>query len=133
VRIALLALTVLVATGCMSRSVSGGGTGTKPSATSLQISISLGGRDSPTKLWTLRCPGGGTLPNAARACTRLEKVDRPFAPLRKRVACTQVYGGPQVADVSGTFHGERVSAHFSRSDGCEIARWNKVRFLFPST
>jgi hypothetical protein len=104
---------------------------TKVSTTSLEISISAGGKDGPTKLWTLSCPGGGTLPQPTRACSRLDAVDKPFAPVPRDVACTEVYGGPQIADVSGRFHGRPVNAHFTRTDGCQIARWNKVRFLFP--
>ncbi|MGH2922070.1 MAG: SSI family serine proteinase inhibitor, partial [Gaiellaceae bacterium] len=67
----------------------------------------------------------------ARACRRLEAFDRPFAPTPKNTACTLVYGGPQTAQVRGTFEGRRVNARFSRRNGCEIARWNRVRFLFP--
>ena len=55
---------------------------------------------------------------------------RPFAPVPKGVACTQIYGGPQIAIVSGTFRGRRVWARFSRVDGCQTERWNRVRFLF---
>jgi hypothetical protein len=44
--------------------------------------------------------------------------------------CTQIYGGPQEAVVRGTFRGRRVSIRFTRRNGCEIARWNRVAFLF---
>jgi hypothetical protein len=44
--------------------------------------------------------------------------------------CTAIYGGPQVARVSGTFGGHKVRATFNRRGGCEIARWNRVSFLF---
>lgn len=40
--------------------------------------------------------------------------------------CTQQYGGPQVAVVTGTFHGRAVQASFRRTDGCEIARWKAL-------
>lgn len=40
------------------------------------------------------------------------------------VACTQIYGGPETATVTGELDGEEVDATFSRSDGCEIARWD---------
>jgi hypothetical protein len=49
----------------------------------------------------------------------------------ENIACIEIYGGPQVARVTGTFRGRRVWATFRRTDGCEIARWNRVRFLFP--
>ena len=84
------------------------------------------------KTWRLRCgPAGGTLPRAATACRRLAAVERPFAPVPKDVGCTAIYGGPQVARVTGTFERRRVWATFKRTDGCEIGRWNRVRFLFP--
>jgi hypothetical protein len=44
--------------------------------------------------------------------------------------CTMIYGGPQVARVTGTFRGHKVWATFKRVDGCAVARWNKVAFLF---
>lgn len=87
---------------------------------------------SPGRVWTLRCkPHGGTLPGAARACGRLAALPRPFAPVPSDLVCTLIYGGPQVARVTGMFRGRRVWATFRRTDGCQIARWNRVSFLFP--
>lgn len=40
--------------------------------------------------------------------------------------CTQQYGGPQVAVVTGTFHGRTVDSVFTRTDGCEISRWRTM-------
>jgi hypothetical protein len=40
--------------------------------------------------------------------------------------CTQQYGGPQVAVVTGTFNGRHVNCRFSLTDGCEIARWRAL-------
>jgi hypothetical protein len=126
-RIAALALAALVATGCMSRSASGDG---EAGRTELEISVTPGG-EAPTKVWTLRCPSGGTLPNPDDACRRLLRLRNPFAPVPKGVSCTAIYGGPQEAEVRGVFRGRRVNARFNRGDGCQIARWDKVRFLFP--
>jgi hypothetical protein len=128
VRFAVLGFVLLLATGCMSRNTSGEDGGSE--STSLEISVTPGG-EAPTKIWTLRCPEGGTLPDAAEACNKLESLDDPFAPVPKHVACTQIYGGPQEADVRGVFRGRPVEAHFDRGNGCEIARWDKVQFLFP--
>jgi hypothetical protein len=128
VKVAVFALAALAATGCMGRTMSGSSPAGK---TSLQISISVGAREAPTKLWTLRCPDGGTLPEPTRACSRLDRLANPFAPVPKNVACTEVYGGPQMADVQGTFRGKPVITRFLRTDGCEIARWDRVGFLFP--
>jgi hypothetical protein len=47
-------------------------------------------------------------------------------------ACTEIYGGSQVALVTGTVAGERVWARLRRDDGCQIARWERNRFLVPA-
>jgi uncharacterized membrane protein len=52
-----------------------------------------------------------------------------FAPTASDVACTQQYGGPETATVTGTLRGEKVDAHFSRENGCEIARWEDAAEL----
>jgi hypothetical protein len=35
--------------------------------------------------------------------------------------CTQLYGGPETARVTGTINGKPVDRRFSRTNGCEIA------------
>jgi aminoglycoside phosphotransferase (APT) family kinase protein len=40
--------------------------------------------------------------------------------------CTQQYGGPQTAVVTGWYLGREVNSRFSRTDGCEIARWRAM-------
>lgn len=40
--------------------------------------------------------------------------------------CTQQYGGPERAVVTGTLEGEEVDATFSRENGCEIARFDTL-------
>jgi Tol biopolymer transport system component len=102
--------------------------------TALEIRIKADERKprSRVRTFTLRCaPAGGTLPHAAAACAKLVKVQNPFAPIPRNVACTMIYGGPQLASVNGVYGGRPVRTSFRRSDGCQIARWNKVRFLFP--
>lgn len=86
----------------------------------------------PVQTWTLRCgPPGGTLPSKADACIRLAALTDPFGPVASGAMCTQIYGGPQIARVTGTFRGRSVAADFKRTDGCQIARWDRVAFLFP--
>jgi hypothetical protein len=101
--------------------------------TSLNITVWPDGQGQPgKKVYTLKCaPVGGTLPRRAAACTKLMKVPGPLAPSPKGMACTQIYGGPQEALVTGRFRGNVVRAQFGRKDGCQIARWNRVQFLFP--
>jgi len=40
-----------------------------------------------------------------------------------------MYGGPETASIKGTLNGEHVDAKFSRTDGCEIHRWETVQPL----
>ena len=111
------------------------------SGTSLRIAYWEDGMDAmpgvgakPDATWTLRCkPPRGSLARPARACARLDAGGRAlFAPLSPKVVCTQIYGGPQRARVTGMLHGRPVWATFSRSNGCEIARWARVSpWLLP--
>ena len=103
-------------------------------ATSLNITVWPDGMgpEAAKKTYTLKCaPVGGTLPKRAAACAKLMRVERPFAPVPRGMACTMIYGGPQVALVTGRFRGKQIRATFSRKDGCQLARWNRVGFLFP--
>jgi hypothetical protein len=42
------------------------------------------------------------------------------------VACTQIYGGPEEATLVGLFRGEQIDVAFSRQNGCEINRWERL-------
>ena len=91
-----------------------------------------GQRAGHGRTWTLTCgPVGGTHPQRARACRQLAAVPAPFAPAPEDVVCTEIFGGPQEALVRGRFRGRRVWVRFSREDGCQIARWDRIRAVFP--
>jgi hypothetical protein len=100
----------------------------------LRITVWPKGRDAGAAIVRmLRCdPTGGTLPRPAAACRRLSSLDRPFAPVPRDVACSQIYGGPQEALVTGTFGGRKVWARFNRRDGCQTDRWSRHAFLFAA-
>jgi Subtilisin inhibitor-like len=127
-RLVLLTLVTLAALDTGAGGAAGGGS---PSRTELSITGWPEGREKGGAVrWTLRCsPAAGTLPRPARACTSLARVRDPFGPVPKGVACTEIYGGPQEALVRGTHEGRRVWTRFSRRDGCQIGRWNRVGFL----
>lgn len=102
------------------------------SPTSLTITAWPEGTDGPRRSWTLRCnPVGGTLPRRADACRRLAALPNAFAPIPRNAVCTAIYGGPQVARVTGTFKGRRIWTTFARRNGCDIARWDRHKFLLP--
>jgi len=44
----------------------------------------------------------------------------------KQRACTQIYGGPETAHITGTIDGTKVDRRFSRTNGCEIADFNRA-------
>lgn len=85
-----------------------------------------------TKSYTLTCsPTGGNLPQAGKACAVLANAKGdPFAPTPKDQMCTQIYGGPEVAKVTGTWNGKQVDSQFSRKNGCELKRWATLGDLF---
>jgi len=89
----------------------------------------------PTTTTTLTCgPAGGTHPDAAAACAAIASAGGApaFAPVARTAACTQIYGGPQTASVSGSVDGVAVGARFARTDGCEIARWDRLALVLGS-
>ena len=120
-RVLVVALTTIVlATTTTANAASG---------TALRITFwedSAAPTRSPT--WTLRCgPVAGSLPRPARACRRLTQGGvELFAPTPKNVVCTEIYGGPQRARVVGTVNGKRIWATFTRTNGCEISRWQRI-------
>ncbi|WP_243725486.1 SSI family serine proteinase inhibitor [Actinomadura rubrisoli] len=110
-----------------------GTTSVKPSATpadtlTVQVRASA---EAPAKTWTLNCaPPGGDHPKAADACTALAKAKEPFKPVPKDQMCTQIYGGPEIATVKGTWQGKPIDTKFTRKDGCQLYRWSAVGPLF---
>lgn len=49
----------------------------------------------------------------------------------RRRACSQIYGGPETALVTGTIDGEEVDRRFTRTNGCELADFRRVAGLLP--
>jgi hypothetical protein len=93
--------------------------------TELEVSVRPEGPRGPSKLTRISCDAVGKGASGAR-CRGLEGLERAdLAAVPARRACTQVYGGPATATVSGTLRGEPVSARFNLRDGCEIARWRR--------
>jgi hypothetical protein len=69
----------------------------------------------------------------SQACAALDamKADT-FKATPVDIACTQQYGGPETATVKGTLRGKTVDATFSRTNGCEISRWNAAKDLLEA-
>ncbi len=98
----------------------------------LQIELDRGDGTEPES-WTLTCVGfvEGSHPAPEAACEHLTAMDDPFAPLPADLMCTEQYGGPQTATVTGTWRGEPVDLSLSRTDGCRITQWDQLGPLLP--
>lgn len=134
-RMLLCCLAALVLAGCGGEeeagdgSGSGSGSGTAAPATQLTVRVDPDG-DGPEKARQARIScdqGSGGRGSPCAAAETLRPAD--FEPTPDDVACTELFGGPETATISGTLGREQVEGRFSRQDGCEIARWEKVSAL----
>ncbi len=136
-RALLLVAPLFLLTACAQ---SGGGAAAQPTADSptpasgdsLIVTVDRGDGREPEK-YTLSCDGGqpSTHPDAEPACAHLAGLTDPFAPIPSDAVCTEIYGGPQTARITGTWAGEPVDLGLSRVDGCRIAQWERLGPLLP--
>jgi len=109
----------------------------QPSQTLLEITIKSDGTNV-SATYILECSDGSvvptsTLPMPSVACDELEDHPNVLTPsLDPATPCTEIYGGPQRAEISGTFNGQPIDSEFSRSNGCLISQWDDAEFLFGS-
>lgn len=101
-----------------------------PATTSVTITVDPGG-DADPRQYALTCdPPGGDHPDPDAACASLAEAVaadiNPLDPVPPELACTEIYGGEQTAVIEGTIDGEDVRAELSRTNGCEIARWDAL-------
>ncbi|MBO8202238.1 hypothetical protein JW613_28705 [Streptomyces smyrnaeus] len=104
----------------------------------LTFTVAHSGRAAHDGSYTLRChPPGGRHAAPSRACAALDRATSqgrdPFKPVAAGATCTMIYGGPATARVTGTWQGRKVDARFSRTNGCEVARWNSLVPALPRT
>ena len=84
-------------------------------------------------------PGGAVRRSALRCdaahrpplCPTLGRVLRSIRPLPATAVCSELYGGPATARISGTLNGEPVDLRFDLANGCEIARMHAAAPLLP--
>jgi len=83
--------------------------------------------------WTLTCdPAGGTHPDSAVACGVLGANGTMALPEpRADLACTEQYGGPQKAKITGRWRGRVVNSQLSLENGCQVSRWEALLGLLP--
>lgn len=140
VRIAVTALLFPLLALAACAQVAGNQPGTPPaseaSATAPPSGIDLAitlteSPDAPPYEFRLLADGptpdpSSTLPDpaAALAAVLLDDGKILFPVPDPRRMCTEQYGGPQIATVTGWYKGRAVNTSFKRTDGCEIARWH---------
>ena len=118
-RFVLIFAAVALLAGCGEDDVPTGGPAPGPELAALEITVD-------GKSTTVACD----TPSESPECEVVDAVDPAvFEPTPPDTACTQQYGGPEKATVSGTLRGEQVDASFSRENGCEIARWQDAQAL----
>ena len=128
-RIALLVVLVLVVAGC------GGGSTTHETTTNLTITYWPDGKGKgPQQHFNLSCdPAVGNVADPIVACADLKGPARAaLDPTPLSAICTELYGGPAEATIVGTVDGDGVNARLSRSNGCEISRWQELSALLPT-
>lgn len=133
-------LAVLLALAACGSPAGGGGADAGASSSAagatgaddLVIELDRGDGSEPER-YTLVCGDTpeGDHPDPAAACAHLAGMDAPFAPLPSDMACTEQYGGPETARITGQWHGEPVEADFSRTDGCRISQWEGLGPVLP--
>lgn len=106
--------------------------GAAPPSSGLSVAYDAGDGSAPVT-WTLVCgdPVSGSHPDAEAACAHLQELDAPLAPLPADMICTEQYGGPQTARVTGRWAGEPVDLALARSNGCFISQWDGLVPLVP--
>jgi hypothetical protein len=130
----LLAALALAAVACGDDD-SGSGTGQ-----TVNLTVSVNDGEGKQAKGTLKCDegsaeGSGFLEDSAdehcRAARSLEKL-LTTQPPRDRI-CTQVYGGPQTARITGTFGAQDVARSLARTDGCQIEDWKQADALLAAS
>ncbi len=117
--------------------LSGCATGSEPAPTPTagltQLTLSVDDGNGSVTESTLTCdPAGGTHASPDTACDALvAHASTALPPVPRDRMCTEVWGGPQTARLTGTWRGQPVTTGFARTNGCEISRWDQLAGLLP--
>ncbi len=124
----------LLLAGCAS-GTSSGGTSIQAPFEQVKLDVSIGSTDGPTIATASYWVGSDGTPRgtgflddadaaAVAAALREPAVrNRLLAGESPDQACTETYGGPDVATVTGSIGGHGVATSFHRANGCGLADW----------
>ncbi|MCU1517255.1 MAG: serine protease inhibitor [Pseudarthrobacter sp.] len=112
-----------------------------PGAGNSELAIMVKPSDTEAAVnYTLVCQDGApsaesTHPAAEPACAAVKANPSVLTPSTRGTAqaCTEQYGGPQTATVTGMVDGTPVDTSFARTNGCEISAWNAAQAILGSS
>jgi hypothetical protein len=112
-----------------------------PGAGNAELAIMV--KPSPTEPalnYTLVCRDGvpapeSNHPKADAACAALKSNAALLSPAPKNTnrVCTEQYGGPETATVTGIVDDTPVDTSFARTNGCEIGAWTAAEDVLGAT
>jgi hypothetical protein len=132
-----LAAALAVAAGCGDDEADGGaadGGGGSSGATTLTLVLDRDGEEGsqPPEEKSVDCAAD---PDDAACAALADVTAADLGPVPPDTACTEIFGGPDELQVSGTLHGQPVDETLTRANGCEIERYDALtpalRELFP--
>lgn len=131
--IALVLALFVAACGEDSSTLSGSGGG---GGQTVNLTLTVSDGEGKNAKATLKCDestaeGTGFFESGAdEACRNARDLEKLLTtpPPQDRV-CTQIYGGPQTARITGSFGAKDVAREISRSNGCDIAEWKQAQAL----
>ena len=123
-----VACAALAAAGCGSDSDSDDEDSPSAAGTSLEATLDIDGGqgDEAARTGSVACESQVDCPGAES----LTPAD--FEPVPAETACTEIFGGPETATITGSLAGEPVEGEFSRANGCEIERFDRFTPLLQS-
>lgn len=114
-----------------------GVSGPASAADAISLDVRGGTREEPGT-WTRRLTCDNAVVNAegidepAAACAAVRSAAGQAALFPDPgLVCTQQYGGPEVAEISGSIGARTLQVTVTRSDGCGIAAWDALQPLLP--
>lgn len=111
-----------------------------PGGAAISLDVRITSEGQPLQSGTLSCGAAATgtgmfaSPAAAQAACELLRTNDSAVKLLvygppADLLCIEIYGGPEVAKVTGTIGPERVATTLDRTDGCGIANWKTLAAL----
>ncbi|MFF6955431.1 SSI family serine proteinase inhibitor [Streptomyces sp. NPDC088197] len=88
--------------------------------------------DAQPRTYTLDCGPAGAKEETDPACEHLVEIGGPERAVPAGQMCSMIYGGPQTAHVTGVWRGRTVDEEYSRTNGCEVSRWQRMVPALPA-